>query len=180
MATSRARTRSDTYAVGVVPSGGTSPFEATSTAARSPIRVPISPTHGGQRGAGHGQDDEVDAGEVELRDRAHLDRAVELDAGQVVGVLVLRGEALGLRRVRQPSWTWSPARASTAALAVPMQPAPTTAAVRSGGMPPSHSHWSSTQGQMRSVTSPARKGEGSLDAREGQRRAEADVHLRPA
>ena len=43
-----------------------------------------------------------------------------------------------------------------------MEPAPTTAAVRSGGSPPSHSHWSPTHGQMRSVTSPARKGEGSL------------------
>ena len=41
-----------------------------------------------------------------------------------------------------------------------MQPAPTTAAVRSGGSPPSHSHWRHTQGQIRSVTSPARKCEG--------------------
>ena len=45
-------------------------------------------------------------------------------------------------------------------MAVPIEPAPTTAAVRSGGRPPSHSHWSSTQGQMRSVTSPARNGDG--------------------
>ena len=43
---------------------------------------------------------------------------------------------------------------------MPIDPAPTTAAVRSGGRPPSHSHWSSTQGQMRSVTSPARNGDG--------------------
>ncbi len=43
---------------------------------------------------------------------------------------------------------------------MPIDPAPTTAAVRSGGRPPSHSHWSSTQGQIRSVTSPARKGDG--------------------
>ena len=42
-----------------------------------------------------------------------------------------------------------------------MQPPPTTAAVRSGGRPPSHSHCSSTHGQIRSVTSPARNGEGS-------------------
>ena len=41
-----------------------------------------------------------------------------------------------------------------------MEPAPTTAAVRSGGSPPSHSHWSSTQGQIRSVTSPARNCDG--------------------
>jgi hypothetical protein len=44
---------------------------------------------------------------------------------------------------------------------VPIEPAPTIAAVRSGGRPPSHSHWSSTHGQMRSVTSPARNGDGS-------------------
>ena len=43
---------------------------------------------------------------------------------------------------------------------MPIEPAPTTAAVRSGGSPPSHSHWSSTQGQIRSVTSPARNGDG--------------------
>ena len=43
---------------------------------------------------------------------------------------------------------------------MPIEPAPTTAAVRSGGRPPSHSHWSSTQGQIRSVTSPARNGDG--------------------
>ena len=46
-ATARARTRSATYADGVVPSGGTSPFEATSTALRSPTRAPISPTAAG-------------------------------------------------------------------------------------------------------------------------------------
>ena len=46
------------------------------------------------------------------------------------------------------------------AAAVPIEPAPTTAAVRSGGRPPSHSHWSSTHGQIRSVTSPARNRDG--------------------
>ena len=36
-----------------------------------------------------------------------------------------------------------------------------TAARRIGGMPPSHSHWSITHGQMRSVTAPASAFEGS-------------------
>ena len=45
-----------------------------------------------------------------------------------------------------------------------------TAARRSGGSPPSHSHWSITQGQMRSVTARASAGEaastsGKLSAR---------------
>jgi hypothetical protein len=45
------------------------------------------------------------------------------------------------------------------ATAVPQEPAPTTAARRSGGRPPSHSHCSITLGQMRSVTAPASCGE---------------------
>ena len=36
-----------------------------------------------------------------------------------------------------------------------------TAARRIGGMPPSHSHWSITIGQIRSVTAPASDGEAS-------------------
>ena len=48
-----------------------------------------------------------------------------------------------------------PARASMTATAVPHEPAPMTAARRSGGRPPSHSHWSITFGQMRSVTAAA-------------------------
>jgi hypothetical protein len=44
---------------------------------------------------------------------------------------------------------------------VPHEPAPTTAARRSGGSPPSHSHCSITHGQMRSVTAAASCGEAS-------------------
>ena len=43
--------------------------------------------------------------------------------------------------------------------AVPQEPAPMTAARRSGGRPPSHSHWSITLGQMRSVTAAASCGD---------------------
>ena len=52
VATARARTRSDTYAEGVVPSGGTRPFDATSTAERSPTRAPISPSTAGSAAQG--------------------------------------------------------------------------------------------------------------------------------
>ena len=45
--------------------------------------------------------------------------------------------------------------------AVPHDPAPMTAARRSGGRPPSHSHWSITHGQMRSVTAVARLRDGA-------------------
>ena len=48
-----------------------------------------------------------------------------------------------------------PARASMTAIAVPHEPPPMTAARRSGGRPPSHSHCSITLGQMRSVTAAA-------------------------
>ena len=68
------------------------------------------------------------------------------------------------------------ARARRARL-VPHAPAPMTAARRTRGVPPSHSHCSSTQGQMRSVTAAARWRLGSCDLREGQRRAGADAHL---
>ena len=52
VATARARTRSDTNAAGVVPIGGTRPFEVTSTAERSPMRAPISPTAAGRLAQG--------------------------------------------------------------------------------------------------------------------------------
>ena len=42
---------------------------------------------------------------------------------------------------------------------MPHAPAPMIAARRIGGRPPSHSHWSMTIGQMRSVTAPASAGE---------------------
>ena len=43
---------------------------------------------------------------------------------------------------------------------MPIEPAPITAALRIGGRPPSHSHWSSTHGQTRTVTSRASEDEG--------------------
>ena len=63
--------------------------------------------------------------------------------------------------VRQPRSTSSPARASMVATAVPHEPPPMTAARRSGGRPPSHSHCSITQGQMRSVTAEASARDGA-------------------
>ena len=68
---------------------------------------------------------------------------------------------LACSAVRQPRSTSRPARASMTATAVPHEPAPMTAARRSGGRPPSHSHWSITHGQMRSVTAVASVREGA-------------------
>ena len=70
-----------------------------------------------------------------------------------------------------------PARASATATAVPQEPPPITAARRSGGRPPSHSHWSITLGQMRSVTAAASWRGGLLDLREVQRRADPHADL---
>ena len=67
--------------------------------------------------------------------------------------------AAACSRVRQPSSTSSPARASNTARLVPHAPAPMIAARRIGGSPPSHSHWSMTIGQIRSVTAPASAGD---------------------
>ena len=52
-------------------------------------------------------------------------------------------------------------RFAISASAVPQEPPPTTTARRNGGIPPSHSHCSITQGQMRSVTAMASDREGS-------------------
>ena len=53
-----------------------------------------------------------------------------------------------------------PARPSATARLVPQEPAPTIATRRSGAVPPSHSHCSSTHGQTRSVTALASAAEG--------------------
>ena len=76
-----------------------------------------------------------------------------------------------------PRSTSRPARASATASPVPRAPAPMTAARCRRGRPPSHSHCSSTQGQMRSVTAPASAGDGPFDPRERQRPARADADL---
>ena len=62
--------------------------------------------------------------------------------------------------LRVPSWTSRPPRARSTATAVPQLPAPITAALRSGGRPPSHSHCSSITGQIRAPTELASVGEG--------------------
>ena len=61
----------------------------------------------------------------------------------------------GCSSARVPRSTSRPARARASARLVPQASAPMTAARRTRGVPPSHSHCSSTQGQMRSVTAAA-------------------------
>ena len=66
-----------------------------------------------------------------------------LDPGRVSARFpLLRGDAIAaaFSRERVPSLTSRPPRASSTATAVPQLPAPITAAFRSGGRPPSHSH----------------------------------------
>lgn len=62
---------------------------------------------------------------------------------------------------RQPSAVSMPPRSRETASPVPHDPAPSTVALRTGAMPPSHSHCSCTQGQMRSVTAWASGRDGS-------------------
>ncbi len=116
---------------------------------------------GGDRGRQLGrrdrERDEVVAGELEIgRARTGCTRVGQVDAGQVALV-----DAGGRRAGRPARGCGSrgrprcPARASMTAIAVPHEPPPMTAARRSGGRPPSHSHCSITLGQMRSVTAAA-------------------------
>ena len=114
---------------------------------------------GRQRAWRHREADDVLMRELDLA-RAHDAHARgELDARQVL-LVAARGRD-GQRLVARPArqLDLEPARASITAIAVPADPAPITAARRSGGRPPSHSHWSITLGQMRSVTAAARAGD---------------------
>ena len=77
-----------------------------------------------------------------------------------------RGRGRRGRARRSPRSTCTPARVSIAASAAPSPPAPMTAARRSGGRPPSHSHWSITLRPMRSVTAAAELELEALDPRE--------------
>ena len=133
----------------------TRPFEQTTTAVRGRCAA-TSPTAAGRSAARRRRRDprpELDPRHGgDLCPRAARCRA---NGGSAVGA-----DPPACSRVRQPSSTSSPARASRLARAVPIGPAPTTAAVRSAGRPPSHSYWSSTHGQIRAVTSLARCADG--------------------
>ena len=115
------------------------------------------------------------AGALGDRRAVALERGGERSAGAGEG---RRGRGRrGRARARSPRSTSTPARASIAASAAPSAPAPMTAARRSGGRPPSHSHCSITFGQMRSVTAAASGALGLLDPREGERPADPDADL---
>ena len=160
-ATARARTRSATKALGSVPSGGASPLETTSTPAREGMAPPCAPTAAGSDCAGTAK--QTRSWAARRRSDARRDRDVvgqrRRPAGSARSRAAVRS-CSACSAVRHPSSTSSPARASATARAVPQDPAPTTAARRSGGSPPSHSHCSITHGQMRSVTAPASAGDG--------------------
>ena len=108
----------------------------------------------------HRQADEVVALEVEFGRAHHAQLIGQLDTRQIAIVDPVWAIASTCSLVRQPSSTSNPARASSVASAVPHAPAPITAIRRIGASPPSHSHWSITHGQIRSVTAPASAGDG--------------------
>ena len=144
---------------------GTSPRESTSTPVRWVILPAVRGDRGGQLGGGHREDDEV------VRASSSSDG---LDAGgPSAGSSSCSRAGSALRRSRSTSM---PARASATASAVPAS-APMIAARRSGGRPPSHSHWSITLGQMRSVTAAASGPVAVSTLRELQRRADAHADL---
>ena len=127
-----------------------------------------------QRLRGDRQADQVEAGELDLRGRAHVDRLRQRHPRQVAPVLPrldqLRRPA---RRVRAPSWTSRPPRASRTATAVPQLPAPITAARRIGGSPPRSSHCSCDVGPDPRGDRFRQRRRGLLGAREGHRPARA-------
>ena len=138
-----------------MPSGGTSPLDITSTPARRGIDPPWAATALGRAAEGTAK------ATMSWRDSSRsAARMTRIDSGRSMSgryssLRPLSAMSLAWSAVRQPRSTSRPARASMVATAVPHEPAPMTAARRSGGRPPSHSHWSITQGQMRSVTAVA-------------------------
>ena len=85
-ATARALTRSETYALGSVPSGATRPFESTSTPARSGIVCGVRVDGVGQRGGGDGEADDVGAIERQPPSGRDADAVGQAHVGQVVVV----------------------------------------------------------------------------------------------
>ena len=176
-ATARALTRSTTKADGVVPSGGTSPFEATSTALRSPTRAPISPTAAGSALQGTASTTRsTPANSTSRSARGSMRPRAPARAGSAAFSRLGAG-ARPARRVRQPSCTSSPARASThgerRCPSIPRPPRPRCAAAAGRRATPT-----GARRRARSARSPRRPGRArAVHAREGERSAEAQVHL---
>ena len=161
-AIARARIRSPTYSLGQLAERLDEALgeQQDSRAGADPVAERADDR--GQRGRRDGEADEVDAGELDVG--GALDGRAP-PGSATPGQVVVRSRAWRRSRrpsprERVPSWTSSPPRASSTATAVPQLPAPITAALRSGGRPPSHSHWSSMFGQIRSVTVAASAGDG--------------------
>ena len=115
---------------------------------------------GRQAAGGDRQADQVHAGELDLRGPLDGEPVGQRHARQVALVGPRLAHLLGLLGGAAPSSTSRPPRASSTATAVPQLPAPITAALRSGGRPPSHSHCSTITGQTRAPTEFASAGEG--------------------
>ena len=143
-----------------MPNGRTSPFEQTTTAVRRPMLAATSPTAAGRSRLGTAKTTRSTAWNSIFETGLAETRSGSSTPGRRSWLAPLPVMRSACSRVRQPSSTSRPARARRVASAVPIGPAPTTAAVRSAGMPPSHSYWSSTHGQILAVTSLARCAEG--------------------
>ena len=129
---------------GVVPSGATRPLEATSTALRSPMCAPTLPTAAGRLWHGTANTTRSTPANSMSATVQHVDAVVERRRPAGSARSRRRRRALGLRRpCGSRAGPRDPRARASSARAVPIEPAPTTAALRSGGRPPSHSHCSS-------------------------------------
>src|SRR5215211_1495000 len=94
---------------------------------------------------------------------AHRVVGIAVDVAQV-GAVELRElavEPLLLLGIRHPSRSLLVRGGGQAARVLSARRSTGTASARFAGSPPSHSHWSCTHGQMRSVTAPASRGDGA-------------------
>ena len=127
---------------------------------REPIRSPSEPTAAGSAADGTARQTRSTPASSISPARFTAMVSGRLTPGRYRELRRLQAISAAFSCERVPSCTSSPPRASSTATAVPQLPAPITAALRSGGRPPSHSHWSSTFGQIRAVTVAARDGDG--------------------
>ena len=146
--------------MGSAPIGCTKPLESSSTEAREPIRSDSEPTTFGRAEEGTARQIRSQPASSISLVRLTVTPSGSLTPGRYSSFSPLRAIWRAFSSLRVPSSTSSPPRASSTATAVPQLPAPITAALRSGGRPPSHSHCSSMFGQIRSVTVAASAGEG--------------------
>ena len=126
---------------------------------------------GGSAGEGTARQTQVDVRRARCRRRVFTRdrvRAARPPAGSARWCAVASSSARLLGACGSRAGPRAPPRASSAATAVPQLPAPITAAWRSGGRPPSHSHCSSMFGQIRFAISLRERRRGLAVERRGK------------